>query len=222
MLFMSNKAKDEKKKSVESIRIYGLPKGSILWPTAVTAIVIGALGFIPHVDLTSVFFIVFGFNLMVLFFDFSRGVVVGIFGIIVAALALMYAFKVEFPAHKVVDNGIISGASPEFMLTFGILFLVIWLLAVWMHKSFDYYEVSSNEIVKKTGMLGDAQRFGAPNVQIKKEITDVFESLLLFGAGNLVIQTQTGQEFHILNVPRINKVELDMRKILGRLDVEVA
>ena len=94
------------------------------------------------------------------------------------------------------------------------------MIAVLVKRSFDYYVVSSNEIVKKDGFLGDASRFSSQDVQIDKSISDILESLLLFGAGSLVLRTSRGQEFHIENVPRINKVEKEIRRLLGKIEVD--
>lgn len=209
-------------RKIERVRIYGLPKGAVMWPTAVTAIVIGLIGLIAEIEtLAFVFFIVFGFNLMVLFFDFSRGVVFGIFGLIVALIAVLYGVDFEFaPVRDVVDQSIVGGASPAFLLTYGLLFMILYFIAVRFRRSFEYFELSSNEMVKKQGILGDAERFNAPDLQIKKEIGDVFESLILFGAGNLRITTAKGREFYIENVPRINRVEEDIRRLLGTLEVD--
>jgi len=94
------------------------------------------------------------------------------------------------------------------------------MIAIIIRRNFEYYVVSSNEIVRKEGFLGDASRWNAQDLQIDKTINDVFESLLLFGAGDLKITTSRGQEFHILNVPRINRVEHDIRQILGKIEVD--
>jgi hypothetical protein len=217
-------SKKTKEKNIHKIKIMGLPKGSILWPTAATSLILGLVGFIFPDAVSSfsiIFLSVFIVNLLILFFDFSRGAVVGIVGLVIAGFSLAYSFDISLPFTNLIDNGIIGGASSEFFALYGLIFLVLLFFAIVFKRSFDYFELSSNELIRKFGILGDSQRYNAPNIQIKKHINDVFESILLFGAGDLVLITSKGQEFHINNVPRINRLEKNITKILSRLDVEI-
>lgn len=216
--------KNKKEKEIHKVKFVGLPKGSILWPTAATSLVLGLVGFIfpAAVDSFSIIFLtVFTINLLILFFDFSRGAVVGIIGLIIAGTSLAYSFDYSLPFKNLIDNGIIGGASSEFFTLYGLVFMLLLFIAIVFKRSFDYFELSSNELIRKFGILGDSQRYNAPNIQIKKHINDVFESLLLFGAGDLILITAKGQEFHINNVPRINRLEKKITQILSRLDVEI-
>ena len=217
-------SKNTKDKNIQKIKIIGLPKGSILWPTAATSLILGLVGFIFPDAVSSfsiIFLSVFIVNLLILFFDFSRGAVVGIVGLIIAGFSLAYTFDISSPFTNLIDNGIIGGASSGFFTFYGLIFLLLLFFAILFKRSFDYFEISSNELIRKFGVLGDSQRYNAPNIQIKKHINDVFESLLLFGAGDLILITSKGQEFHINNVPRINRLEKNITKILSRLDVEI-
>jgi len=214
-------------KELENIRIIGLPKGSILWPTFAFAFIGGIIGLITNSNtgvmnvISGLFLIVATFNIIILFFDFSRGSIFGIFGLIIAIIVLLVNFHVTILSSitSFLESGI-AGVSPEFLFIFGFIFLFLLMVAVFVRRSFDYFIVGSNEIVRKEGFLGDASRFNAVDVQIDKRISDVFESLLLFGSGDLTLKTNRGQEFHILNVPRINKVEKEIRRILGKIEVD--
>lgn len=209
---------------IDTIKIVGLPKGSVMWPTAVTALILGLLGLIFS-NLLSIFsvifLIVFTTNLLVLFFDFSRGAVIGIIGFIVAAFSLAFALKISVPFNNLFKTGVIHGASADFFAIYGFIFLTLLFLAMFFRRHFEYYQLSSNEMLRKFGVLGDSERFNSPEIHFKKHITDVFESLLLFGAGDLIITTVNGREFHINNVPHINKLEKRITKLLSRLDVDV-
>lgn len=223
---MSEKnSKVSKGKEIEKMKIYGLPNGAVMWPTAFAALVLGSLGKYDETLLTDstslIFFSIFAINLLILFFDFSRGTVVGIIGIAVAIIAIVYTQDIKFPLDELISKGLIGGASPEFLIAYGTIFLLMLFFAIFFKKHFDYFELTSNEIVRKHGILGDAERFNAPNLHIKKHIIDVFESLLLFGSGDLVIITSRGQEFNIQNVPKINKIEKNIRSLLGKLEVDV-
>ena len=71
------------------------------------------------------------------------------------------------------------------------------------------------------GFLGDVERYPAPSLKMRKEITDIFEYCLLL-SGRLIIYP-TGSERAIVldNVPRINKVESQIEELLDSLRVVV-
>jgi hypothetical protein len=79
--------------------------------------------------------------------------------------------------------------------------------------------VLSNEIIHHHGILGGIERLPAPGVRLEKDITDVFEYLLL-RSGRLVI-TPAGESRAIIldNVPNINHVEDGVKAILGVTEV---
>lgn len=223
----NNEAKSsqkKKKKEIEKIKFVGLPKGSVMWPTAVVSIILGIIAlFFPEIkDPSSLIFLtVFTLNLLILFFDFSRGAVVGILGLLIALVSLAYAFNWSIPFKDIIGRGVIGGASAEFFIMYGLVFLLLLLFAVLFRRKFEYFQVSSNELIRKFGILGDSERFNAPDIHIKKVINDVFESILLFGAGDMVITTSKGAEFHLNNVPHINRLEKDITHLLSRLEVDV-
>ncbi|MHA2171713.1 MAG: hypothetical protein ACXAB7_17640 [Candidatus Kariarchaeaceae archaeon] len=226
---MSEEDDKKKKTEIESVRIYGLPKGVVLWPTALTAIICGILAI--NVDesdfeqtLSIIFLIIFTLNLAILYFDFSRGVVVGLIGISFGLGTLLIVNKDKLPLEQTGENleqGI-EGASGEFLLVYGIILLTMMFLGYMFNKSFNYFIVTRNELISKTGILGDARRYGAPNLSITKTIPDIFESLIMFGAGNLLLVTPNKDaQFFIQNVPHINRVEKQLRDLLSKLEVEV-
>ena len=103
-----------------------------------------------------------------------------------------------------------------------LILLIMMCLGYLFNRTFNYYIISRNELVSKTGILGDARRYGAPNLSITKTIPDVFESIIMFGAGNLLLVTPNRDaHFYIENVPHINRVEKQLRDLLSKLDVEV-
>ncbi|MHA2254172.1 MAG: hypothetical protein ACXAD7_27740 [Candidatus Kariarchaeaceae archaeon] len=220
---------EQKKTDIESVRIYGLPKGVVLWPTAITAIIFGILAInVNESDfeqtLSIIFLIIFTLNLAILYFDFSRGVVVGLIGISFGLGTLLIVNKDKLPLEQTGENleqGI-EGASGEFLLVYGIILLTMMFLGYMFNKSFNYFIVTRNELISKTGILGDARRYGAPNLSITKTIPDIFESLIMFGAGNLLLVTPNKDaQFFIQNVPHINRVEKRLRELLSKLEVEV-
>lgn len=226
---MTEKKPKPKKKEKESIRIFGMPKGVVLWPTALTAIIGGIISINVNdteleKTLSTIFLLIFTLNLAILFFDFSRGAVVGLAGLLFGLGTLAVVNKENIPFEGLLNNldkGT-GGATGEFLLIYGLILLIMMLLGYLFNKTFNYYIVSRNELVSKTGILGDARRYGAPNLSITKTIPDVFESIIMFGAGNLLLVTPNRDaHFYIENVPRINRVEKQLRDLLSKLDVEV-
>jgi hypothetical protein len=80
---------------------------------------------------------------------------------------------------------------------------------------FDYWELSSNELVHHQGMLGDVERFTTAGLKLNSELGDVFE-YVLWGAGRIVMTPAGSQRPIILdNVPNITGVTRAADNILG-------
>jgi len=226
---MTDKESKKQKKVSESVRIFGMPKGVVLWPSSLTAIISGIIAINVNRNdiektLSIIFLVIFTLNLAILYFDFSRGVVVGLIGILFGLGTLAIVNKETIPFERIVsimEQGI-GGASGEFLLIYGLILLLMMSLGYLFNRSFNYYIVTRNELISKTGILGDAKRYGAPNLSITKTIPDIFESIIMFGAGNLLLVTPNRDaQFYIENVPHINRVEKRLRELLSKLDVEV-
>lgn len=223
---MSEKNDKEEKIEIEEIRIYGLPKGTVLWPTAITAIIFGILISINpkwQSALSTAFLVIFTLNLLILYFEFSRGAVMGITGVLFGLIILYIYLKDKFnlPSIGKVEAGL-TGASGDFLLVFGIILLIMILLGWIVKRQFDYFIITRNELIRKHGILGDAQRFNAQNIVFNKKIADIFESFLLFGSGNLTLYPPGKEEiFYIENVPQINKKEKMLSMLLSKLEVDM-
>jgi hypothetical protein len=71
------------------------------------------------------------------------------------------------------------------------------------------------------GFLANVERFPSPHLRIDKEITDVFEYLLL-RSGRLILQPSEERRTIILdNVPFIDKKEEAITRMLSALQVQV-
>jgi len=221
-----SKTKEEKEVQVEEIRIYGLPKGTVLWPTGVVAVIFGILISIKpewQSALSTAFLVIFTLNLLILYFEFSRGAVMGITGILFG-LIILYIYlkdKYNLPSIGKIERGL-TGASGDFLFVFGIILLTMILLGWIVKRQFDYFIITRNELIRKHGILGDAQRFNAQNIVFNKNIADIFESILLFGSGNLTLYPPGKEEiFYIENVPQINKKEKLLSQLLSKLEVDM-
>ena len=86
---------------------------------------------------------------------------------------------------------------------------------------FDIWEVRANELLHHHGFLANLERMSAPNLRIDKEISDVFEYLLL-RSGRLILQPSNERRAIILdNVPFIKKKEEAITRMLSALQVQI-
>ena len=174
-------------------------------------------------SLGMVFFVVICLNLLVISFEFSRfKTLATIFFIIAVIFALLYmSTRWEvFSFMKDILQGFHLKASSS--LYFGIAtYLLIMLVGVFVQTRFDYWIIRSNEILHKEGFLGDVRRFPSPNLKMTKEITDVFEFLLL-GAGRIVLSPASERQSIVLDhVLRVNSAERKIQDLLSSLSVEI-
>ena len=164
-----------------------------------------------------VFTLIFFFNLSIVAFDYTRltSIVIALLVVILSLVSTMYPGFGEF-IHKVLDRPMFMNAT----------FYWIWaislgtiLMASLIKTRFDYWEIKNNELLHHHGLLGDVERWPAPNMRISKEIRDVME-YLLFRSGRLVLMPASDPRAIIIdNVPNISKVETEMQRILGTLSV---
>lgn len=216
--------KEEEERERVIIRPY--PKAVFFYPVALTALICGLLsltGWVAPATLGFVFCVVFFFNIVIMSFEFTRhvsvAVVLSIFVIVLLGMLLnerlhlveflrgLYA-KLDWQANA----GFYFALAGAFALT---------MLGVFIDTRMDYWEVRGNEVLHHHGFLGDVERYPAPSIRIKKEITDVFEYLLLF-SGRLIVYPSGAERAIVLdNVPRINKIEAQIEELLDALHVTV-
>lgn len=176
-------------------------------------------------SITTVFLIVLTLNLVILAFDFPRTISLTLFFFVVAvAMALWLLFLKRpdlLPALSALLHAYQPLANATFFWTVTGVLAVLFFLA-WCTTRFDYWEVRRNELLHHHGILSNLERFPAPNLRIDKEITDVFEYLLL-GSGRLILQVSSERRAIILdNVPFISRKESAVTRMLGALHVELA
>jgi hypothetical protein len=203
-----------------------LPDVVFLYPTLVAALLCGlvvqlggASGAEPGAT-GIVFTIVFFVNLSMLAFEYTRMTAVALLlgGVILGLLAAMYPGLRTF-VHDVLDQPMFMNATFYWVWSggFGVL-----LLLVIARTRFDYWEINSNEIIHRRGLLGDVERWPAPNTRMSKEIKDVLEYALL-RSGRLVLVPPGEQRAIVIdNVPQINAVEVEIQRVLSTLRVSHA
>jgi len=86
---------------------------------------------------------------------------------------------------------------------------------------FDYWELTSNELIHHSGMLGNSERFSTAGLKLNTEINDVFEYILA-GAGRMIMTIPGAPRPVVLdNVLRFNSIMERSKHLLSRRVVEI-
>lgn len=220
-----------------SIYLISYPKIVFLYPTLivslVAAILMTILGDSAHIGgksehvaevMALIFLGVFGLNMTVMAFDFPRTTSLTLFFLgaaIFMGVWMLLRFNPDIvPALTNFLKSLRPWANSQmYWMFFGILGLIF--IGVAISVRFDYWEVKGNELLHHHGFLSDLERFSAPNLKIDKEISDIFEYILL-RSGRLVLHPRNEPRAIVLdNVPFISKKEKQITRMLGALQVQV-
>ncbi len=206
-----------------SVRIRSYSDVIYLYPSLIMAIVCGlwvTFGEATPADPGAsglVFTLLFFFNLSIIAFDYTRLTSI----IVVLLLVIVGLLSAIFPAVGDVITSVMD--QPLFMnATFywvwaGLLAFILAL--VWIKTRIDYWEIKNQELLHHHGLLGDVERWPAPNMRITKEINDVMEYALMRAGRLVLIPARENKALVIKNVPNINRIEQDMQAILSTLRV---
>ena len=219
-----------RRRDIDSITIRSWPKVVFLYPLMLTSLICGTIqattggidGDFAHIA-GMLFFIVLCFNFLVIAFEFSRFKTLAIFFMILSVVFLLlylstrwevFAFLKDLFAHFRIriSTSFYFGTATYFLLIFA---------GVFINTRFNYWVIRSNEILHKEGFLGDVKRFPSPNLKMTKEISDVFEFLLL-GSGRVVLYPATEKQAIVLeHVLGVNAAERAIQELLSSLSVEI-
>lgn len=214
-------------KKVERVVVRSLPEVVFLYPTMLAA-ALGSLmtwqGWGSNSLWGHVFLITFALNMIVVAFDFPRTTSLTVFFLVVAVIlgAVLLNDRKEFlPRLQDLTAKLHPSADSQFYFIIALVLALVMVVVFIIHTWFDYWEVSSNELIHHHGILGSLERLPSPGVKLDKEITDVFEYFLL-GAGMLVITPSgEGRPIVLKNVPRIERIEGQIKQVLGVTDVQI-
>ncbi|MCA9522135.1 MAG: hypothetical protein KC609_14235 [Myxococcales bacterium] len=198
-----------------------LPKLVFLWPLWLTLVVCAILVKIaPQLSpkLGVVVSFLFFANISVITFEFNRmrTVAMVLFAIVLLLLASMFnVFKQVF--------GWVGDLHIDLPVSFYVFWAVgftILFIVVLIRSRLDYWEIDNNELMHHTGVLGDVKRWPAPDVRMTKEITDIFQYMLLL-SGRMVFLPQGENRAIVLdNIMAINKKEKLIKNILSKINVQ--
>lgn len=222
------------KQAPSRILLVSYPKIVFLYPTFVMSLAAAIyLSFArPLLDTAStdtivlsvIFLGVWATNLVVLAFNFPRASSLSLlffFVAVVMGCVLLVVLKPEvlpYVAGSLREFHPLANASFywAFSISLGLATLGAMIVA-----RFDCWEVRPNELLHHQGLWGDLDRFPAAGVRVEKEISDVFEYLLLH-SGRLVLHISGEHRSIVLdNVPFIASKEKSLTRLLGTLQVAV-
>ncbi len=215
---------------IDEVIVRPYPKVILLYPTALTALFCGLWQAFAgeesegtkHV-LGLVFYIVFGLNLLVFSFEFTRlkslTIGLGVLAAVFLCLWLGDRWPVVEHLSKFVRTRKFEMSTQLYLALF--VYFALIFIGVFINTRFNYYEIRHNEILHHTGFLGHVKRFPSPNLRMTKEINDVFEYVLL-RSGRLILMPQSEREAIVLeNVINVNAVERHAHELLSALQVEI-
>jgi hypothetical protein len=203
------------------------PKLIFMWPTAAISLLMG-LFMMMMPDWANVwgavYLITFALNLVVITFDFPRSTSLTIFVAIVTVVLGMILLNQQFAIIAPLQGWLASlevGATRDFYFIITTIMLLLFAGMVIVTR-FDYWELTSNELIHHTGLLGDVERFSTAGLKLNTEIHDVFEYLLA-GAGRIIMNIPGNPRPVVLdNVLRISYLLQHSKEILSRRVVQVS
>ncbi|MDG2470163.1 MAG: hypothetical protein P8M80_12850 [Pirellulaceae bacterium] len=174
--------------------------------------------------LAIVFLMVMAANLMVIGFDFPRATSLSLLLFLVATILAGWLLSINIAGFLAGIGDFFRSLEPAANATFYWCLSIVMgfiYVAVVFSVRFDYWEVRQNELLHHHGVLSDLKRYPAQNMQVHKEINDVFEYFLL-RSGRLILQPKDERKAIVLeNVLFINTKEKRLTRLLSAIKVDV-
>lgn len=211
----------------EVIIIRSWPKMIFLWPITLMALACALCAtFAPGWDniAGAAFLVCVALNMAVLTFDFPRSTSLTVF---IFAIALVLALVLINQKYGIVEplqtwlKSLEIRATRDFYFTIFIVLFVLYL-GMMIVSRFDYWELTSNELIHHSGLLGDVERFSTAGLKLNTEINDIFE-FVLAGSGRIVMNIAGNSRPIVLeNVLFISSLRNASNRMLSHRVVEVA
>ena len=213
-----------------NVIVHPWPTMIFMWPSALMALIAGLMtyGFTPEYASDTfwggLFLTIFAINMMVVTFDFPRSTSLTL---VLAGVALAWLFVELNRRYNLIEPlqrfiaGLQLTATPDFYFFLFILYVLLFI-GMTIASRFNYWEISTNEMIHHKGMMQDVERYTTEGLQYRKEITDFFEYLLA-GSGRIVLQSPAMPTPVVLNnVPGINGIARQLDTMLEVRRVEIA
>jgi uncharacterized membrane protein len=215
--------KNEKKLELDKVILRSYPKVIFFYPLFFTSLVLWIIQIFigdPVALLGFIWMIVFFTNLFVIAFNFSsRKFFILVLVIVVVVLLFVFLVIPQISLAtipSIPEFNIEMTAQFYFVTTLVIGFILLFVL---ISVQFDYWKIEQNELFHKKGIFQKVDRYPIRQLRINKEITDVFEYLIL-RSGSITLYTED-KNFHLTTVPNVdNKID-QIDKLLSELEVEM-
>jgi len=155
-------------------------------------------------------------NLVVVTFEFPRATIITVIMTVAAILLGLYLLNQRlefFPGLAKFFRELDVFASWQF---YGLVAIggVIIITGIMIMTRFDYWELTPNEFIHHHGLLGDVERFATNAMRFNKEITDIFEYVILRSATLHVTLPSQPKPITLENVLFINHIMFVADQIL--------
>lgn len=215
-----------KPSKTEVLIIRNWPKMVFMWPTALMSLVCGLIAtFMPTWDhfFGGAFLICFTFNLLVITYDFPRStsltMLAAIVALVLGIILINQRYGIVAPLQEWLGSLDLKASADFYYAIFAGMFLLFVGMA--LITRFDYWELTSNELIHHTGLLGNIERFSTAGLKLNTEINDVFEYILA-GAGRIIMTIPgTPRPVVLDNVLRFNSIMERSKQLLSRRVVEI-
>ncbi len=212
--------------NTEVLIIRNWPKMVFMWPTALMALACGLIAtLLPSWDhiFGGAFLVCFTFNLLVITYDFPRSTSLTMLASIVAAtlaiILINQRYGIIAPLQQWLSDLDLKATADFYYAIFAGMVLLFLGMAV--ITRFDYWELTHNELIHHTGLLGNIERFSTAGLKLNTEINDVFEYILA-GAGRIIMTIPgTSRPVVLDNVLRFTSVMERSKQLLSRRVVEI-
>jgi hypothetical protein len=94
------------------------------------------------------------------------------------------------------------------------------LAIIIINARFNYWKIERNEIYHKSGIFSAADRYPVETLRIRKEITDVFEFLILRAGSITLLPGRSEEVIHLPTVLNVNNKAEKIDKLLSHISVE--
>jgi len=169
----------------------------------------------------SIFMIVFLINILVISFDFPglKALALGLTGICVILLLLYLEWFPLVGKFLGQVSKTLHASWGFYALISGIIFIMMFFGVVY-NRLFNQWIVEANRLLHRHGFFGEFTEYPVVDLQMDKEIDDIFEYALLFSGTLTFRPNPTTPPIRLENIPFIKYKERKIRSIIRKVTVK--